>query len=171
MQERKDQKTQQKKNSKSLFFFLILSSFVFQSSCTSDKVKQKQVDLPFYGHHDVVYQASEEYEVGDTVYHTVPQWEYLTHDSVLLNSRSIENKIWIADFFFSYCPTICPPMTKAMRGVSDSLSAYQKDLAFLSFSIDPDRDTPARLKLYRERSEEHTSELQSRPHLVCRLLL
>lgn len=153
MQERKDQKTQQKKNSKSLFFFLILSSFVFQSSCTSDKVKQKQVDLPFYGHHDVVYQASEEYEVGDTVYHTVPQWEYLTHDSVLLNSRSIENKIWIADFFFSYCPTICPPMTKAMRGVSDSLSAYQKDLAFLSFSIDPDRDTPARLRLYRERHE------------------
>src|SRR5690554_3094401 len=134
MQERKDQKTQQKKGSKSLFFFLILSSFVFQSSCTSDKVKQKQVDLPFYGHHDVVYQASEEYEVGDTVYHTVPQWEYLTHDSVLLNSRSIENEIWITDFFFSYCPTICPPMTKAMRGVSDSLSAYQKDLAFLSFS-------------------------------------
>lgn len=153
MQEKKDQKTQQKKNSNSLFFFLILSLFVFQSSCTSDKEKQKQVDLPFYGHHDVVYQATEEFEVGDTVYHTVPQWEYLTHDSVLLNSKSIENKIWIADFFFSYCPTICPPMTKAMRDVSDSLQQFNKNLVFLSFSIDPDRDTPSRLKLYRDRHE------------------
>src|SRR5690554_4139080 len=153
MQERKDQKTQQKKNSKSLFFFLILSSFVFQSSCTSDKEKQKQVDLPFYGHHDVVYQATEEYEVGDTVYHTVPQWEYLTHDSVMLKSTSIDDKIWIADFFFSYCPTICPPMTKAMRDVSDSLQQFNKNLVFLSFSIDPDRDTPSRLRLYRDRHE------------------
>lgn len=130
-----------------LFLFSILTS------CSDSKGEQKRVNLPFIGHHDVVYEATDEYEVGDTVFHTIPKWNYLTQDSVYLSSEDINDKVWIADFFFSYCPTICPPMTKAMRGVNDSLSAYKNDLNFLSFSIDPDRDTPTRLRLYRKRHE------------------
>src|SRR5690554_3448125 len=141
-----------KKTSFSFLAFTILLS-VSLNSCSNQIDKQKEVNLPFLGHHDIVYQATEDYNVGDTVFHTVPSWEYLTHDSEVLKSSDIENKIWIADFFFSYCPTICPPMTKAMRSVSDSLSDYNKDLAILSFTIDPYRDTPARLRLYRERHE------------------
>ena len=131
---------------------MLILSFI-QTGCSENKIKQNEVNLPFIGHHDIVYQATETHKVGDTIFHTVPEWEYLTQDSEILKSSDVENKIWIADFFFSYCPTICPPMTKAMRGVTDSLSAYDKDLVFLSFTIDPDRDTPARLRLYRERHE------------------
>lgn len=135
---------------------LILSSlllFTILISCSDTKDEQKKVNLPYIGHHDIVYQATEGYEVGDTIFHTIPKWTYLTHDSVFLSSEDIKDKVWIADFFFSYCPTICPPMTKAMRAVNDSLSAYKKDLRILSFTIDPDRDTPARLRLYRNRHE------------------
>src|SRR5690554_3109313 len=153
MQKRKNQKTHLKIKQKSLLLIFILSLFIFQYSCTSEQTKHDQVNLPFIGHHDIVHQATEGYEVGDTIYHTVPEWEYLTHDSVMLKSTSIDDKIWIADFFFSYCPTICPPMTKAMRDVSDSLQQFNKNLVFLSFSIDPDRDTPSRLRLYRDRHE------------------
>ena len=129
--------------------FLIVLFF----SCSDSIDEQKIVNLPFIGHHDIVYEATEGYELGDTVFHKVPQWNYLTHDSVYLASDDINGKVWIVDFFFSYCPTICPPMTKAMHSVNDSLITYQHDLKFLSFSIDPDRDTPARLSLYRKRNE------------------
>jgi protein SCO1/2 len=137
-------------------FLLLTSSLIlilFQTACTDLKREQLKVNLPFIGHHDIVYEATDEYEVGDTVYHTVPDWNYLTHDSVMLKSADVENKVWIADFFFSYCPTICPPMTNAMRGVNDSLSEFNKELVFLSFSIDPDRDTPSRMRLYRKRHD------------------
>lgn len=125
----------------------------FLFSCSDSTDQEKRIDLPFIGHHDIVYQATDEYEVGDTVFHTIPNWNYLTQDSVYLSSEDINDKVWIADFFFTYCPTICPPMTKAMRGINDSLSIYQNNLNFLSFSIDPDRDTPERLRLYRKRHE------------------
>jgi protein SCO1/2 len=131
----------------------VLTLLLFQTACSNHNDEQNKVNLPFIGHHDVVYEATEEFEVGDTIFHTVPDWEYLTQDSVMLKSSDIDNKIWIVDFFFSYCPTICPPMTKAMRDVTDSLKSYNKDLTFLSFSIDPDRDTPTRLRLYKDRHE------------------
>jgi|SRR5690554_2188980 len=148
----KEKRKQLKIKSSSFILISIILSF-FQTGCSQNKDKQNEVNLPFIGHHDIVYQATENNKVGDTIFHTVPEWEYFTHDSEILKSTDIENKVWIADFFFSYCPTICPPMTKAMRDVSDSLSQYTKDLAILSFSIDPDRDTPSRLRLYRERHE------------------
>lgn len=142
----------QKKSSRNLIFtaFLIFSFF---TACSDDKEEQISVDLPYIGHHDVVYEAIEGYEIGDTIFHKVPRWQYLTQDSTLLSSDDIGDKVWIVDFFFSHCPTICPPMTKAMRGVSDTLSAYKNEFNILSFSIDPDRDTPARLRLYRKRHD------------------
>lgn len=134
---------------------ILLSSLIisFLFSCTEPQDKQKRVDLPFIGHHDIVHQETEGYEIGDTIFHTVPRWNYLTQDSTFLKSDDIDDKIWIVDFIFTYCPTICPPMTKAMRDLNDSLSSYENELKFLSFSIDPERDTPKRLRLYRERHE------------------
>ncbi|PKR79673.1 hypothetical protein CW751_13980 [Brumimicrobium salinarum] len=131
----------------------ILLVFLFYVSCEDQKSTSKEVDLPFIGHHDIAFEETEEYKVGDTIFHTVPSWTYLTQDSIMLSSDEIDDQIWIADFFFSYCPTICPPMTKAMRELTDSLSQYRTELTFLSFSIDPDRDTPSRLRLYRDRHD------------------
>lgn len=145
-------KKKQTKINKSLVLSSILI-FSFLFSCSDAQDKESRVDLPFIGHHDIVYQATEGYEIGDTIFHTVPRWNYLTQDSTFLASDDIDDKIWIVDFIFTYCPTICPPMTKAMRDINDSLSSYNEDLKFLSFSIDPDRDTPERLRLYRKRHE------------------
>jgi protein SCO1/2 len=149
MKNAKKKKTE--KNKSLVFTSLLIISFLF--ACSNSEEKEQRVNLPYIGHHDVVYRATEGYEVGDTIFHTIPMWNYLTQDSVYLSSEDINDKVWIADFFFSYCPTICPPMTKAMRDVNDSLGAYQEDLKFLSFSIDPDRDTPSRLRLYRNRHD------------------
>ena len=133
-----------------LFYCFILSLFIF--SCGSEpKENVDNSGLPYIGHHDVVYEEMEGYQPGDTIYHTVPDFIYLSQDSTYLKSKDISDKIWIAKFFFTHCPTICPPMTSAMKEVNTELEDVSNEVAFLSFSIDPDRDTPSRLRTYIER--------------------
>lgn len=153
MTKRKNFKKKQLKSKQNLVFYSSFLLSVLFVSCSENQAEQNKVDLPYIGHHDIAYEKTESHNVGDTLFHTIPEWAYWTEDSTVLRTEDIANKVWIVDFFFSYCPTICPPMTKAMRDVNDSLKAYQKELTFLSFSIDPDRDTPSRLKLYKERHE------------------
>lgn len=139
-----------KKNS--LFYILTLSFFLV--SCgNKPKINSDTSGLPYIGHHDIVYEEMEGYQPGDTIYHTVPEFRYLTQDSTYLNSNDISDKIWIAKFFFTHCPTICPPMTAAMQEVNREFKDNSNDVVFLSFSIDPERDTPSRLRTYIERHE------------------
>lgn len=126
--------------------FLIIVGVVF--SCTEKK--EWPYVLPILGNKDVEYKMVEGKEVADTVYHTVAPFVYLDQDSTVFTSKSIEGKIWISDFFFSHCPTICPPMTSQMKWLNDELTDLDDEIEFLSFSIDPKRDTPTRLREYRK---------------------
>lgn len=137
-----------------IFILLIVVTFIL-SNCGNSKSQEggDNTGLPYIGNHDIVYQATDEYEVGDTIFYKVPEFEYLTQDSTFLSSKDIDDQVWIVKFFFSYCPTICPPMTSAMKEVNSALSEYSNDVTFLSFSIDPDRDDPKRLRKYIERHE------------------
>lgn len=138
---KKNMKTNKRINS-ILLLFIFGIMLVF--SCTENK----KDTLPYLGHHDIVHEATGELEVGDTIYHKVPSFEYLNQDSIWIKSSDIENKIWIAKFFFTNCPTICPPMTSAMKEVAKDLSEFEEKVVFLSFSIDPTKDNPARLREY-----------------------
>lgn len=136
----------------SIFYISVISLFIL--SCDNKpKEDRDQSGLPYIGHHDVVYEEMEGYQPGDTIFHTVPEFKYLTQDSTYLHSKDISDKIWIAKFFFTHCPTICPPMTSAMKEVNSELSDVSNEITFLSFSIDPDRDTPSRLQTYIGRHE------------------
>lgn len=61
-------------------------------------------------------------------------------------SSDLHDKVWVADFIFTTCATICPPMTIQMASLQDELTA--EDLHFVSFSVDPERDTPEVLYRY-----------------------
>ena len=73
---------------------------------------QKQ-KLPFMGEHDVefVTKASGE-KIPDTVYYTVPKFSFINQDSAEVSTRDYEGKIYVTDFFFTTCPSICPIMSK-----------------------------------------------------------
>lgn len=133
-----------RKKINSILFFVFGIALIF--SCSEDS--QKKDALPYLGHHDIVHEETGELKIGDTLYHKVPSFEYLNQDSLWIKSSDIENKIWIAKFFFTNCPTICPPMTSAMNEVSKELSEFEDEVTFLSFSIDPKKDNPSRLKEY-----------------------
>ena len=126
------------------FLFLL----ILLSSCS---VKEQKKVLPFIGDYDLIYKIVDEDTLVDTVYTKIPDFEYITHDSTMLSSKSLNGKILIADFFFTSCSTICPLMTKNMKYVDSSLRNFSKHISLLSFTINPDFDTPKVLRRYRSK--------------------
>jgi protein SCO1/2 len=61
-------------------------------------------------------------------------------------SSDLHDKVWVADFIFTSCATICPPMTIQMASLQDEFAA--EEVHFVSFSVDPERDTPEVLFRY-----------------------
>lgn len=127
---------------------IVFSCLFLIFSCQSKEKKIKV--LPFIGNFDIEYKLVDGKEVTDTLYPTVPYFYFRNQDSVLKKSTDYKGKVWIADFFFTSCPTICPKMTKNLRFLNSNLKDLSTDIQFLSFSINPDFDSPSQLKRYKE---------------------
>lgn len=112
-------------------------------------VKQAKVRvLPIIGDRDLEYKTVDGKEIIDTIFPKIPSFQFLNQDSLLITSKSLKGKIWIADFFFTSCGTICPPMTSQMKRLSLMTKDLEKQIQFLSFTIDPEYDTPSEFKSY-----------------------
>lgn len=125
-------------------------AFLILFSCGSEEGSLTTRVLPILGERDVEYLMKNGEEVADTIYHRVPSFSYLNQDSVMISSEDLKSKVWVADFFFSHCPSICPPMTANMKRLSLKTQDLKEKVEFLSFSIDPERDTPTRLREYKK---------------------
>lgn len=110
---------------------------------------KKERVLPFIGHYDVEYKTVDGKEVTDTIYPRIPAFKFLNQDSVWVSSKDLDDKVWVANFFFTSCPTICPKMTAQMKRLSILTKDLEKEVEFLSFSINSDNDKPHVLKRYR----------------------
>ncbi|MGM0836771.1 MAG: SCO family protein [Bacillota bacterium] len=64
-----------------------------------------------------------------------------------------KGEYWLANFIFTNCDTVCPPMTANMARVQRQMDEEGIDISIVSFSIDPDVDTPAALKAYGDQVE------------------
>ncbi|MGN7785967.1 SCO family protein [Niabella sp. 22666] len=86
---------------------------------------------------------------GKPVYPRIADFDFVNQDGHHITNASFKDNIYIADFIFLSCPTICPVMTRELKKVYD---AYQTDdrVSFISHTIDPERDTIPRLKAYTE---------------------
>jgi protein SCO1/2 len=127
--------------------FVLLFSWIVIVSCTEQK---KIRVLPIVGNYDIEYDTIDGKEVADTIYPKIPYFSYLNQDSIQVTSSTMKGKVWIADFFFTSCPTICPKMTSQMKRLAILTKDLEKQIQFISFSINPTYDTPYRLKAYRK---------------------
>ncbi len=106
--------------------------------------------LPFLGEMQTIDRMEGGKLKTDTFYQTIPSFSLMNQDSAIINNDSLKNSIYVADFFFTSCPSICPIMSKNM------LSVYKKykgnnEVRFLSHSIDPKHDTIPVLKKYADK--------------------
>lgn len=79
----------------------------------------------------------------------VPDFIFLNQDSLYISNDDYLGKVYVAEFFFSRCPSICPIMNKNMKIIYDRFGG-RDDFGIASFTIDPDHDTPSTLKKYAE---------------------
>jgi len=80
----------------------------------------------------------------DTIYHTIAPFQFVDQDSALISKATFKGKIYVADFFFTSCRTICPIMKTQMLRVYEA-TQDMPDVLLLSHSIDPEYDTVALL--------------------------
>jgi len=114
----------------------------FTACRTNDQQK-----LPILGEKEAITKTVEGKTVIDTVYQTIPTFSFINQDSVTVTNKDFDGKIYVADFFFTSCPSICPIMSKNLLKV---LKKYKgnPEVKILSHSIDTKYDTPWVLKRY-----------------------
>jgi protein SCO1 len=79
--------------------------------------------------------------------HKIPEFIFRNQNNEVVVNDSLNGNIYIANFFFTSCPTICPVMTKNMAYVQSKLSVYP-NIKFISHTVDPANDTPERMLSY-----------------------
>jgi len=77
---------------------------------------------------------------GDTVYHTIPDFELVNHLGEKVNRKDYSGNIYVADFFFATCPTICPKMATHMLELQNHFYD-RKDFKLLSHTVNPEHDS------------------------------
>jgi protein SCO1/2 len=80
----------------------------------------------------------------------VPAFSFTNQDGLTITNKDYEGKVYVVEFFFTTCPTICPRMNANLIQIQNSFTAYN-DFGVASFTINPDHDTPVVLKKYAER--------------------
>jgi protein SCO1/2 len=129
-------------------FFAGVSLF-FLTDCSSNGTSADH-QLPILGRVDYVEKRVDDKIVIDTVYHQVADFQFVDQDSTLITPETFENKIYVTDFFFTSCPTICPVMKKQMLRIYEAFED-NNEVALLSHTIDPEYDTVALLHEYAQR--------------------
>lgn len=128
---------------------ILLPAFILTIMIACGEVKQKY-ELPVIGRSEVVERDVDGKTVYDTVYHTISDFRFVNQDSAIVTNATFEDKIYITDFFFTSCPTICPIMKQQMLRI---YTAYENNpqVVLLSHTIDPTYDTVALLRDFAER--------------------
>jgi len=120
---------------------------LFIAACQPNKEKAK---LPILGDRDTKMVLKDGESVIDTIYHTIPPFKFMDQDSLWISRAEVKDKIYLADFFFTRCPTICPLLSKNMLAIAQEFE-QEPQVLILSHTIDEKYDSPAVLHEYAER--------------------
>jgi len=123
-------------------FIYFLIGFLILNACSSEVKK-----LPILGEREAISKIVDGKEVIDTLYATVPPFSFINQEGDTVTQALVQHKIYVADFFFVSCPTICPIMKREMLRVYQAFKG-DTSLYLLSHTIDPQHDTIALLKQF-----------------------
>jgi protein SCO1/2 len=113
------------------------------AACKSNSKKT----LPIYGNRQAVTKTVNGQQVTDTIYQTIPAFKFVNQYGDSVGSKNLQHDIYVADFFFTSCPSICPVMQRNMLAVYKAYK-YSADVKIISYTIDPKHDTVPVLKKY-----------------------
>jgi protein SCO1/2 len=121
-------------------WLVLLGLLLIGAGCNSGDDK-----LPILGQREAVTKTVDGKSVTDSVYHTIPDFKFVSQYGDTITAKNLAGKIYVADFFFTSCPTICPKMKVQLKRVYERFKT-NPDVALLSHTIDPAHDSVPVLK-------------------------
>lgn len=123
---------------------LPIASYLFVSNLSKDAIKMPRR----YFYDTVVVKMEKGKKINDTVWHKVRPFKLKNQFGKEVGLEDWGGKIIIADFFFTSCPSICPKLTRNMKKLQTAFKKTDSLVRFVSFTVDPTRDTVQALKAY-----------------------
>ncbi len=96
--------------------------------------------------------------IEDNMSQNVASFEYITQDNETFGLEDLKGEWWLANFMYTNCTIVCPRTTPNMAKVQKEIKQSGLDAQFVSFSVDPDYDTPEMLKKH---TEEYSVDLDN----------
>lgn len=130
------------------YFLFAVTVFLLWNTmaCKSDKAS----GLPVIGFDHLVEREVDGKTVVDTFEHTIPDFTFVNQKGKPVTEETVKGKVYLADMFFTSCPTICPRVKKNMKTVYQAFKD-RDDFLILSHSIDTKYDTVGRLAWYADK--------------------
>lgn len=82
---------------------------------------------------------------------TIPEFALVDQDEQPFDQSMLDGTITIASFVFTTCPSVCPVLSRRSEELQTSFMPRKDEVQLVAFSVDPENDTPAVLRAYRER--------------------
>lgn len=114
------------------------------------KFKGEESKLPILGQREAVTKTVNGKQVVDTIYQTIPDFKFVNQYGDTITQNSLKGNIYVADFFFTTCPSICPIMHRNMLKVYNDFKNVP-DFKIISHTIDPKHDSVAVMKKYADK--------------------
>ncbi len=137
-----------------LIILIPVGSYFLVKNLSADAIEMPRRYYP----DSVVTRIVDGKQKDDTLWHKVANITLTNQLGKQVSLYDIKGKIIVANFFFTRCPSICPTLTKNMKGIMEGLTITDPRkrinmdfVHFLSFSVDPDRDSATVLKKYADR--------------------
>lgn len=121
---------------------IILTISLILVSCSQDS-------LPYIGPTKIVN--------GDTLKHKIPAFNLINQNGEAATNKDLNGSIYVADFFFTSCPSICPKVKIEMLKIYDEF-LQEPSFKMVSHTMDPKRDTPQKLKTYAKNLDVDTDK-------------
>ncbi|MEC0709265.1 SCO family protein [Bacillus haynesii] len=87
-------------------------------------------------------------KIENPLNYDVQSFSFQNQDGKAVSLESLKGQVWVADFIFTNCKTICPPMTSHMAELQKQMEEENLQARIVSFSVDPENDTPEKLKKF-----------------------
>ena len=117
---------------------IVLTSFYY--------ILKPKVTLPIFSPNMVSSELVEDSIHHVKKYHKISNFSLTNQNGETVTEENYHNKIYVADFFFTTCPSICPIMTENMFYIQEK--TVNKDILLVSYSVTPEIDSVAQLKKY-----------------------
>ena len=128
---------------------LVVLIFPIGSYLYVNSLSKKAVTMPKRFFFDTVLSVTKDGKTfPDTVWHKIKPFTLTNQFGKKVSFDDLKGKVIIANFIFTSCPSICPTLTRNMKKLQDAFIKTDTIVRFISFTVDPVRDNPEKLKAF-----------------------